>query len=116
MKNNRLTILGLLVVGTMLIAACGGAAGPAKADDKVKAVYVIGGTLGDKSFIDSADRGLTKAVEDFGIEYVPVEASATPRKSMPLSPMLLNDPNRLISSSRARGSDRDTARDCPEIS
>lgn len=79
MKNNRLTILGLLVVGIMLIAACAPAAKEA-ASDREKAVYVIGGTLGDKSFIDSANRGLTRAMEDFPVDYVPVEASADPAK------------------------------------
>ncbi len=80
MNTKRFTIFGLLIVGAMLITACGGAAAGPKADDKVKAAFVIGGTLGDKSFIDSADRGLKKAVADFGIEYVPIEASSDPAK------------------------------------
>ena len=78
MKHNRLTILGLLVIGTMLIAACATAAAPAS--EKVKAVFIIGGTLGDKSFLDSANRGLTQAQNELGIEYVPVEASSDPAK------------------------------------
>jgi len=80
MNTKRFTIFGMLIVAAMLIAACGGAAAGPKADDKVKAAFVIGGTLGDKSFIDSADRGLKKAVTDFGIEYVPIEASSDPAK------------------------------------
>ena len=80
MNTKRFTIFGLLIVAAMLVAACGGAAGPAKDDGKIKAVFIIGGTLGDKSFVDSADRGLTKAVKELGIEYVPVEASADPAK------------------------------------
>jgi basic membrane protein A and related proteins len=67
--KQRITILSLLVVGAMFLAACGGAAEAPAADDKIVAVYVIGGTLGDKSFIDSAHRGLTKAQEELGIEY-----------------------------------------------
>jgi len=80
MNTKRFTIFGLLIVAAMLVAACGGAAGPAKDDGKLKAVFIIGGTLGDKSFVDSADRGLNKAVKELGIEYVPVEASADPAK------------------------------------
>jgi len=74
--KKRITILGLLVVGAIFLAACGGAAGGAADDGKVVAEYIIGGTLGDKSFIDSANRGLTKAEEELGIEYRYVEASS----------------------------------------
>ena len=91
MKHNRLTILGLLVIGTLLIAACGGA-GKSADDGKTKVVYIIGGTLGDKSFVDSANRGLLQAVEDFGIEYVPVEASADPAKIVAAFMDAVNDP------------------------
>ena len=83
MKTNRFTIFAILIIGTMLLAACGGAAqtaAPAAAAKKVKAVYIIGGTLGDKSFVDSANRGFTQAVKDYGIEYVPVEATSDPAK------------------------------------
>jgi basic membrane protein A len=94
MKHNRLTIFGLLLAGVMLIAACAPAAAPAAATGTkpLKAVFIIGGTLGDKSFVDSADRGLKKAVTDFGIEYVPVEASADPAKIDAAFTDALNDP------------------------
>lgn len=90
MKKTRLTILGLLVIGTMILAACGGGAA-ATGGDKIKAAYLIGGTLGDKSFVDSADRGFKRAVEEFGIEYVAVEASSDPAKIDAAFTDLLND-------------------------
>lgn len=105
--KKRITILSLLVVGAMLLAACGGAAEApaaeeaasdapaaeeAAAEDKIVAVYVIGGTLGDKSFIDSAHRGLTKAAEELGIEYRYVEASSDTTKIMAALDDAMNDP------------------------
>ena len=90
MNTKRLTVFGLLMVGIMLIAACAPAAAPAS--EKLKAVFIIGGTLGDKSFTDSANRGLTQAQEDFGIEYVPVEASPDPAKIDAAFTDALNDP------------------------
>jgi len=94
MKKTSMLIFGLLVIGTMILASCGGgAAAPAASGDEVKAVFVIGGTLGDKSFVDSADRGFKKAVEDFGITYVPVEASSDPAKIDAAFTDALNDPS-----------------------
>ena len=106
--TKRITILSLLVIGSILLAACGGAAeAPAEEaavdepaavveeaapEDKVVAVYVIGGTLGDKSFIDSAHRGLTKAQEELGIEYRYVEASSDTTKIIAALEDAMNDP------------------------
>ena len=109
--TKRITILSLLVIGSILLAACGGAAeapaeevaveevvaeeAPAEeaaVEDKVVAVYVIGGTLGDKSFIDSAHRGLTKAQEELGIEYRYVEASSDTTKINAALEDAMNDP------------------------
>jgi basic membrane protein A and related proteins len=90
--KQRITILSLLVVGAMFLAACGGAAEAPAADDKIVAVYVIGGTLGDKSFIDSAHRGLTKAQEELGIEYRYVEASSDTTKIFAALEDAMNDP------------------------
>jgi basic membrane protein A and related proteins len=92
MNTKRFTIFGLLIVAAMLIAACGGAATGAKTEGKLKAVYIIGGTLGDKSFVDSTDRGLKQAVTDYGIEYIPVEASSDPAKIDAAFNDALNDP------------------------
>ncbi len=107
MKKNSLIIFSILVIGTMLLTACGSSATPTTAPaaqesapaaaegtsaEPVKAVFVIGGTLGDKSFTDSADRGFRAAVTDFGIDYVPVEATSDPAKIDAAFTDALNDP------------------------
>ncbi|MDP2966685.1 MAG: BMP family ABC transporter substrate-binding protein [Pelolinea sp.] len=111
MKNNRFTIIGLLVIGTMLIAACGGAAAPAKeaapaeaapaeaapaeaapAAEPMKVVHLVNGTLGDKSFTDSAHRGLVDAAKDFGFELVTIEAGNDPAKWEPAFMDTVQDP------------------------
>jgi len=92
MKIRRITILSLLVLGSILLAACGGATGAAD-DGTMKIVYVITGTLGDKSFIDSANRGLVKAAEEFGYEYVAVEAGTDPAKWEPAFVDTVQDPD-----------------------
>ena len=68
-------ILSLLIVVSMLFAvACGAKTDAPKEEkkakteegakkDKVKLAFIVGGTLGDKSFYDSAERGL-KALKD----------------------------------------------------
>jgi basic membrane protein A len=88
----KLTFISLLVLGAMVLAACGGAAGTAAEDDAIVAVYVIGGTLGDKSFVDSAHRGLTKAKDELGIDYRYIEASSDTTKYNAAVDDTLNDP------------------------
>ena len=76
----KITILSLLIVSSILLAACGGAAEEAAPEaDVIKLVHVVG-ALGDKSFTDSAYRGLTQASEEFGFEYVVNEATPDPVK------------------------------------
>lgn len=91
--NKRLTILILSIIGALFLAACEGTGADTAADDMVKVVYVINGNLGDGSFNDSADRGLTQAVEDFGIEYVASEAGIDPAKWEPAFMDAVQDPS-----------------------
>jgi len=86
MKARRITILSLLVIGSIILAACGGAAEPAAeevAEDAVTVVHLINGTLGDKSFTDSAHRGLTQARDEFGFNLITNEAGVDPAKWEP---------------------------------
>ena len=108
MKAKRITILSLLVIGALLLAACGGAAEPvaeeameeAPAEEAAeglvgagtKVVQIVNGTLGDKSFTDSAHRGLSQGAEDFGYELIVSEAGTDPAKWEPAFMDAVQDP------------------------
>ncbi len=66
--KNKLALILLLVV---LIASS--ACSKTSEDSNLKVVNYINGELGDKSFFDSANRGLEIAVKDFGITGKTVE-------------------------------------------
>ncbi|MGL4403889.1 MAG: BMP family lipoprotein [Fusobacteriaceae bacterium] len=85
-------ISGLVVLSSLLLTACGGskeaakpteekatqntAAAPATSSLKVGIVLSTGG-LGDKSFNDSAHRGLEMAKKDLGVEFKYVEPASS---------------------------------------
>jgi basic membrane protein A len=72
-------LLLLTVVFTMLLTACGGTKEEAKTDTKetLKVGIVLStGGLGDKSFNDSAYRGLENAKKDLGISFKYVEPAS----------------------------------------
>jgi basic membrane protein A len=108
MKAKKLTVLSLLVVGALLLVACGGAAAEPAAEEaapaeeaaaalpvaaETKVVHVVNGTLGDKSFTDSAHRGLVQASEEFGFELVTSEAGTDPAKWEPAFEDAVQDPD-----------------------
>ncbi len=71
--------LGAIAATSILLAACGGAAtsvpkaeAPAGAK-KLRVKLVLNGTLGDKSFFDSANRGLEMMKKELGYETKVVE-------------------------------------------
>jgi basic membrane protein A len=47
----------------------------AKGEEKVRVVLYVNGTLGDKSFFDSAHRGVIKAAEEFGFVTKTIEGT-----------------------------------------
>lgn len=87
MKRNLLTVLGLVMVASMLLAACGGGAAtqaPATGGEgKLKVVLLLNGVQGDKSFFDSAVRGVRQAEAEFGIQLKIIEAGIDPAKWQP---------------------------------
>lgn len=87
MKTRLFTLVGLMVIAGLLLAACGGAAttaAPTTAAAKgPKVVLLLNGVQGDKSFFDSAVRGVKKAEQDFGIQLKIIEAGIDPAKWQP---------------------------------
>src|SRR5258707_14829125 len=67
MKTN---IRLLLLVILMIVAAI---ALPVHAQQALRVTFVVNGTLGDKSFFDSAERGLERAKKDFGVQLKTIE-------------------------------------------
>jgi len=79
MKNKFLSILGLLAIAALVLTSCAPAAEEAPAaEGSLKVINLINGVLGDKSFFDSAERGVKKASEEFGIEYKTIELGIDP--------------------------------------
>lgn len=83
MKSKIFTILALLLVSGMLLTACSNGADDAAADagagtESLKVIHLVNGTLGDKSFFDSAERGIKQASEEFGFEYKTIEMGSDP--------------------------------------
>lgn len=70
-----LVLMVLMMAGLLFVSSCKkedeGAAEPA--EEKVKVVLYVNGTLGDKSFFDSAARGVQQAIDNLGIEAKVVE-------------------------------------------
>ena len=83
MKSKIFTILALLLVSGMLLTACSNgaddtAADTASGDEPLKVIHLVNGVLGDKSFFDSAERGIKQASEEFGFEYKTIEMGTDP--------------------------------------
>lgn len=68
---NRLARIGLLIAIVALAVA--GMTTPSRAQTPLRVTHVVNGTLGDKSFFDSAQAGLEQAKTDLGIELKVIE-------------------------------------------
>jgi basic membrane protein A len=78
MKSKFLSIFGLLAIAAMVLTSCAPAAEEASEEGTLKVINLINGVLGDKSFFDSAERGVKKASEEFDIEYKTIELGIDP--------------------------------------
>lgn len=79
MKKKLSLVLCLLLLATTIFAGCGGAkeeapAGEGAQDgDALKVVCLLNGNLGDKSFFDSANQGMSMIKDQLGVETKVVE-------------------------------------------
>ncbi|MBC7233875.1 MAG: BMP family ABC transporter substrate-binding protein [Chloroflexi bacterium] len=79
----RKTVYILLVLALLAtaVAACGAPkATPTPEKKALKVVLLINGVLGDKSFFDSAQRGIDRAVKELGIQAKTIEAGTDPAR------------------------------------
>jgi basic membrane protein A len=74
MKPSKFLVLALILV--MLLAAVGNTAAQ---DEPLKITLVVNGVLGDKSFFDSAQRGMDQLIEDgYNVEVNTIELGIDP--------------------------------------
>lgn len=82
MKRKVLLFISLLMVASLILVACGGGDAPAEeaapAEDVLKVIHLVNGVLGDKSFFDSAERGVRQAEAEFGISVKTIETGIDP--------------------------------------
>lgn len=85
MKSKFFAFVALLIVSGMLLASCANSAEEAATTDEtvaeaesIKVIHLVNGVLGDKSFFDSAERGVKKAAEEFSFEYKTIEMGTDP--------------------------------------
>lgn len=88
MKRSMSLVFALLLIASFIISACAPAAAteaPAAepAAKALKVVYIVNGTQGDKSFVDSAVRGIRRAEKEFGMQVKIIEAGNDPARWEP---------------------------------
>lgn len=84
MKQKLIVFLSLVMMASMLLAACGTSEPAATTDDGedvIRVVNLINGVLGDKSFFDSADRGMQRVMADYSqVQVKTIEAGIDPAR------------------------------------
>lgn len=90
MQRTRLFLMSLLAIIALVVVACGAPAAapqaPAASSDTdaaasappLRILHFVNGVLGDKSFFDSAQRGVQRAADELGAEIKTIEAGVDP--------------------------------------
>jgi basic membrane protein A len=73
MRKSLFALFALMLVASMVLSACGGAAAPSSAKPKVGLVTDVGG-VNDKSFNQSAWAGAQKGASEFGFDVKYIES------------------------------------------
>jgi len=76
LKINNSKSLNLLIILALLLTFCGGSADDAVEESDFTFTIVYPGPLGDKSFADSAHRGVVRAIEELGVTGVEIETQS----------------------------------------
>lgn len=95
MKRKLLLVLSVLLIFSMVLVACKKEEAPveeaapeeaaveeeaAPEEEPLKVVHLVNGVLGDKSFFDSAERGVRRAEEEFNITVKTIESGIDPAR------------------------------------
>jgi basic membrane protein A len=75
MKKFSVLLLVVLIVNLLSLAACRKKEEAAPAEKKLRIALYVNGNLGDKSFFDSAHRGVTQAAKEFDLTIKTIEGS-----------------------------------------
>lgn len=76
MKSKKLwSLITLLLVGMMVLAACGGGAATAEPEEDFKFTLITPNPLGDRSFIDASAHGVEMANEELGLNGQIIETN-----------------------------------------
>ncbi len=84
MKKTWIVILlGLFILASISITSCKKKEEAEPVKKEVKVVLYVNGTLGDKSFFDSANRGVEQAIKELGIKGKTIEGGYDPARWEP---------------------------------
>jgi basic membrane protein A len=78
MRRILFAVFSLLIIASFALTACGGAAETGGEEGGIKVVHLVNGVLGDKSFFDSAERGVRKAEGEYDLTVKTIEAGIDP--------------------------------------
>ena len=78
MRRILFVVFSLLIIASFALTACGGAAETGGTEGGIKVVHLVNGVLGDKSFFDSAERGVRQAEAEYDLTVKTIEAGIDP--------------------------------------